>query len=49
LLKHDTFGKDTTVQALPAIIQYYKENGYRFGVLDTTSSGYHHVHRFPRR
>ena len=49
LLMHDTFGKDTTVQALPAIIQYYKENGYRFGVLDTTSSGYHHVHRFPRR
>ena len=49
LLMHDTFGKETTVEALPAIIQYYKEKGYRFGVLDTKSSGYHHVHRFPRR
>ncbi len=49
LLMHDTFGKETTVAALPAIIQYYKEKGYRFGILDTTSFGYHHVHLFPRR
>lgn len=43
LLMHDSFGKETTVKALPAIIKYYKEKGYRFGTLDTNSSGYHHI------
>ena len=43
LLLHDTFGKESTVKALPSIIQYYKEKGYRFGTLDVTSAGYHHI------
>ena len=47
LLMPDTFGKETTVEALPEIIRYYKAQGYRFGTLDTTSSGYHHIHRQP--
>lgn len=32
LLMHDAPAKVTTVQALPAIIQYLKEQGYTFGV-----------------
>lgn len=42
LLMHDTFGKETTVQALPAIIDYFKKEGYEFGTI--TSKGYicHH-------
>ena len=30
LLFHDASGKDTTVEALPKIIEYYKERGYIF-------------------
>ena len=42
LLLHDSFGKESTVAALPSIIRYYKEKGYRFGTLDNTSPGFHH-------
>lgn len=33
MLMHDAPGKWTTVQALPQIIQYLKEEGYEFGIL----------------
>lgn len=33
LLLHDSKDKQLTLEALPYIIQYYKDNGYRFGVL----------------
>ena len=34
---HDTQAKDTTVQALPAIIEHYKNLGYTFkGIDDAT-------------
>ena len=31
---HDALGKDLTVQTLPKIIAYYRDNGYKFGVLE---------------
>lgn len=37
LLAHDTDAKDTTVAALPAIIEYYQEKGYRFAAIDDHS------------
>ncbi len=49
LLMHDSFGKETTVEALPTIIQHYKQEGYRFGTLDVSSSGYHHNNYTPKR
>ena len=33
LLMHDTYGKEETVKALPAIITYFKDNGYEFKTL----------------
>ena len=37
ILCHDTQAKDTTVQALPAIIEHYKNLGYTFkGIDDAT-------------
>ncbi|GEM_PF-384190 len=33
VLLHDSAGHEATVKALPAIIRYYKEQGYRFAVL----------------
>ena len=33
LLMHDTYGKEETVKALPAIIKYFKDNGYEFRTL----------------
>ncbi|WP_455538802.1 polysaccharide deacetylase family protein [Terrisporobacter sp.] len=33
LLMHDTYGKEETVKSLPAIIQYFKDNGYEFKTL----------------
>lgn len=33
---HDTATKTTTVQALPAIIEYYQTNGYTFKTLEHT-------------
>ncbi|EPC56627.1 xylanase/chitin deacetylase [Lacticaseibacillus paracasei subsp. paracasei Lpp123] len=34
VLMHDALGKDLTVKTLPRIIQYYRDNGYKFGVLE---------------
>ena len=42
LLMHDTSSKKTTIQALPQIIQFYKNLGYRFGTLTSTSYVCHH-------
>lgn len=39
---HDSSGKETTVQALPQIIQAYKEAGYVFRGLTRTSIPIHH-------
>lgn len=36
VLMHDTATKTTTVQALPAIIEYYQTNGYTFKTLEHT-------------
>lgn len=33
VLMHDAPDKQTTLAALPSIIQYYKNNGYQFGIL----------------
>ena len=33
MLMHDTYGKEETVKALPAIIKYFKYNGYEFRTL----------------
>ena len=33
LLMHDTYGKEETAKALPAIIKYFKDNGYEFKTL----------------
>lgn len=35
LLMHDTGAKRTTVQALPEIIRYFKQQGYEFGVINS--------------
>lgn len=37
ILAHDTDDKDTTVDALPEIIEYYQNNGYRFAAIDDDS------------
>lgn len=37
MLAHDTDAKDTTVQALPSIIEYYKNKGYVFKAIDDES------------
>lgn len=42
LLMHDTAAKNTTVQALPEIIEYYRARGYSFGVLTDSSYAAHH-------
>lgn len=42
ILFHDTFGKDTTVEALPKIIEFYKSKGYTFAALNENSYGAHH-------
>ena len=34
VLMHDTYGKETTVEALPQIIEYLKGQGYSFKALD---------------
>lgn len=33
LLMHDTYGKEETAKSLPAIIQYFKDQGYQFKVI----------------
>ena len=42
ILMHDTDAKDTTVHALPQIIEYYRRQGYVFEGLETDSYAPHH-------
>ena len=42
ILAHDMPAKQTTVDALPAIIEYYLANGYEFRVLDRDAYVSHH-------
>ena len=42
ILMHDTDAKNTTVEALPKIIEYYREKGYSFKALTTESFAPHH-------
>lgn len=42
LLSHDAQAKDTTVEALPQIIEYYQSQGYVFKALDRNSFVAHH-------
>ena len=42
LLMHDTSAKDTTVEALPKIIEYYQSKGYVFKAIDDYSYTPHH-------
>ncbi len=42
LLMHDAAAKTTTVEALPRIIEAYRDAGYRFDVLSMTSYTYQH-------
>ena len=37
ILAHDTDAKNTTVDALPAIIEYYQALGYSFKSIDDNS------------
>lgn len=41
VLMHDSEAKDTTVEALPRIIQYFIDNGFEFDVLLADTFGYH--------
>lgn len=36
LLMHDTYGKEKTIDILPDIIKYYKENGYEFKTISNS-------------
>ena len=42
LLCHDAQAKDTTVEALPSIIEYYQSQGYVFKAIDRDSYVAHH-------
>ena len=42
ILAHDTQAKDTTVQALPQIIEHYQKLGYTFRGIDDSSFTPHH-------
>ncbi len=42
LLFHDAATKDTTVEALPTILEYYKNLGYSFKAIDRDSLVVHH-------
>ena len=42
ILMHDTAAKDTTVEALPKIIEHYKSQGYFFEALTVDSYPVHH-------
>lgn len=42
LLMHDTDAKDTTVEALPDVIEYYLDQGYYFLSLNENSPTVHH-------
>ena len=41
-LLHDGAAKETTIEALPTIIEYYQAQGYKFEALDRNSIVYHH-------
>lgn len=43
ILFHDANGKETTVAALPAIIEYYQALGYRFAAISDNSYVCHHT------
>ncbi len=43
ILMHDTAAKDTTVEALPRIIEYYREQGYTFAAISRSSYVSHHT------
>lgn len=43
ILFHDSQTKDGTVDALPAVIDYYKEHGYEFRAIDRESFVSHHA------
>ena len=42
LLCHDSAAKDTTVEALPRIIEHYQSLGYTFEAIDRSSWVCHH-------
>ena len=42
VLMHDTAAKNSTVQALPQMIEKLKAMGFRFDVLSSDMSGFHH-------
>ncbi len=42
VLLHDTSAKGTTVEALPEIIDYYKNIGCQFGIIDGSTPVVHH-------
>lgn len=42
MLLHDAGGKGTTVEALPAIIEYYQKLGYTFKAIDDQTPTCHH-------
>lgn len=42
ILFHDSNTKDTTVDALPQVIEFYKERGYEFRAIDRESFVCHH-------
>ena len=41
-LAHDGSAKETTAEALPAIIEYYQSRGYSFEALDRNTQVFHH-------
>ncbi len=42
VLMHDSDGKETTLEALPQIIEYLRDEGYVFATLEQTQSVFHH-------
>ena len=42
ILFHDTDAKNTTIEALPAIIEYYRVRGYQFKAINENSYVSHH-------
>lgn len=42
VLMHDTMAKSTTVDALPGMIEFYQNNGYKFGKITTDTPPEHH-------
>ena len=42
LLFHDTEAKESTIEALPSVMEYYKNLGYSFKAIDRESLVVHH-------